>query len=53
MHTPATQDSDLAPLGHVPAAQAGSEFVMFSPQEELAVSEAALKANMQRLMQGT
>ena len=23
---------------------------MFSPQEELAVSEAALKANMQRLM---
>jgi hypothetical protein len=39
--------------GHVPAAQAGSEFVMFSPQGELAVSEAALKANMQRLMQGT
>jgi quercetin dioxygenase-like cupin family protein len=39
--------------GHVPAAQAGSEFVMFSPQKELAVSEAALKANMQRLMQGT
>ena len=42
------------PPGHVPAAQAGSEFVIFSPQEELAVSEAALKkANMQRLMQGT
>ena len=39
--------------GHVPAAQAGSEFVMFSPQEELAVSEAALKARWQRLMQGT
>ena len=39
--------------GHVPAAQAGSEFVMFSPQEKLAVSEAAFKANMQRLVQGT
>ena len=40
------------PAGHVPAAHAGSEFVMFSPHEELAVSEAALKANMRRLMQG-
>ena len=46
-------DAFYMPPGHVPAAQAGSEFVMFSPQEELAVSEAALKANMQRLMQGT
>jgi len=46
-------DAFYMPPGHVPAAQAGSEFVMFSPQKELAVSEAALKANMQRLIQGT
>ena len=38
--------------GHVPAAEAGSEFVMFSPESELAVSEATMKANMKRLMQG-
>jgi hypothetical protein len=30
---------------------AGTEFVMFSPQDELAVSEAAMRENMQRLMQ--
>ena len=46
-------DAFYMPPGHVPAAQTGSEFVMFSPREELAVSEAALKAHMQRLMQGT
>jgi quercetin dioxygenase-like cupin family protein len=46
-------DAFYMPPGHVPAAQAGSEFVMFSPQEELAVSGTALKANMQRLTQGT
>jgi mannose-6-phosphate isomerase-like protein (cupin superfamily) len=40
-------DAYYMPAGHVPAAQAGSEFVMFSPTDELAVSEAALKANMQ------
>ena len=46
-------DAFHMPPGHVPAAQARSEFVMFSPQEELAVSETALKANLQRLTQGT
>jgi quercetin dioxygenase-like cupin family protein len=45
-------DAFYLPPGHVPAAEAGSEFVMFSPKDELAVSEAALKANMQRLTQG-
>jgi hypothetical protein len=45
-------DAFYLPPGHVPAAEAGSGFVMFSPADELAVSEAALKANMQRLMQG-
>ncbi len=34
--------------GHVPTAEAGSEFVMFSPKEELAVTEAAIQEWMQR-----
>jgi hypothetical protein len=38
--------------GHAPAADAGSEFVMFSPSEELAITEATIKANMERMMQG-
>ena len=37
--------------GHVPAGQAGSEFVQFSPSDELRVSEAAMARNM-RQMQG-
>jgi hypothetical protein len=45
-------DAFYMPPGHVPAADAGSEFVMFSPSEEMAVSMSAMKANMQRLMQG-
>jgi hypothetical protein len=44
-------ESKDPPPGHVPAAEAGSEFVMFSPKDELAISEAALKANMQRLQE--
>ena len=36
----------MAP-GHVPAADAGTELVMFSPTEELAATEAAIKAAMQ------
>ena len=43
-------DAFYMPPGHVPAAQAGSEFIMFSPEDELAVSEAAMTANMQRMM---
>jgi hypothetical protein len=39
------------PPGHTPAAVAGSEFMMFSPSEELAVSHAAMEANMKRMMQ--
>jgi quercetin dioxygenase-like cupin family protein len=46
-------DAFYMPPGHVPAAEAGSEFVMFSPKAELEVSEAAIKANMQRLTQGS
>ncbi len=43
-------DALYMPPGHVPSAQAGTEFVMFSPQDELAVSEAAMRANMERMM---
>jgi quercetin dioxygenase-like cupin family protein len=38
------------PAGHVPAAKAATEFVMFSSTDKLVVSEAAIKATMQRLM---
>ena len=39
------------PPGHVPAAEAGSEFVQFSPSEELDTTMAAIQKNMQA-MQG-
>src|SRR5262249_33824638 len=42
-------DAFFMPPGHVPAAVAGTELVMFSPQEELAASEAAIKANIERM----
>jgi hypothetical protein len=45
-------DAFYMPPGHVPSATAGTEFIMFSPHEDLAISEAAMKANMQRLMAG-
>ncbi len=45
-------DAFYMPPGHVPAAEAGSEFVMFSPTDELAVTESVIGANMQRLTQG-
>ena len=45
-------DAFYMPPGHVPSAVAGSEFVMFSPQDELEISEAAMKANMERMSQG-
>jgi hypothetical protein len=38
--------------GHVPAAEAGTEFVQFSPREPLAQTVAAMRANAQRAMQG-
>ena len=37
--------------GHVPAAEAGTEFVQFSPREQLAETLTAMKANAQA-MQG-
>ena len=38
--------------GHVPAAEAGTEFVQFSPKEQLAKTMAAMMANAQRAMTG-
>ena len=35
--------------GHVPTAEAGSEFVQFSPKDQLAATQAAVAAHMQRL----
>ena len=41
------------PPGHVPVKhQPGTEFVLFSPTEELAVTEAAMERNMKALQQG-
>ena len=39
------------PPGHVPAAEAGTEFVMFSPTPELRPSEEALVRNLQAMQQ--
>ena len=39
--------------GHVPAAEAGTEFIQFSPTDELGETLAAMKANAQRIVQGT
>jgi DNA-binding CsgD family transcriptional regulator len=37
--------------GHVPAATTGTEFVQFSPRDQLAETTAAMMANAQRAMQ--
>jgi hypothetical protein len=44
-------DAFYLPPGHVPLAEAGSEFVQFSPSEEFRVVVAAMMKNMQE-MQG-
>jgi hypothetical protein len=41
-------DAFFAPPGHVPEAEAGSEFVQFSPTDELRTTEAAMMANMRQ-----
>ncbi len=38
--------------GHVPAAETRSEFIQFSPKEQLAETMAVIKANAQRAMAG-
>ena len=37
--------------GHVPAAETGTEFIQFSPREQLAETLAAMRANAQRAAQ--
>jgi hypothetical protein len=45
-------DAFYMPPGHVPAAVAGSEFVMFSPGDQLAEVMTAMAANARRLTAG-
>src|SRR5690348_15629460 len=40
-------DAFVMPPGHVPEADAGTRFVMFSPAAELAATEAAIRAGME------
>jgi len=47
-----TGDAFYMTPGHVPAAEAGTEFIQFSPRDQLAVTVAAIRANAQRAMQG-
>jgi mannose-6-phosphate isomerase-like protein (cupin superfamily) len=42
-------DAFYVPPGHAPKAEAGSEFVQFSPAEELRATEEAIARNMQAL----
>jgi hypothetical protein len=42
----------LHDTGHVPAAEAGTEFIQFSPREQLAETLAAMRANAQRATLG-
>ena len=44
-------DAFFAPAGHVPVAEAGTEYVQFSPAEELKETSEAIQRNMQA-MQG-
>ena len=44
-------DAFYLPPGHIPLAEAGTEYVQFSPSAELKTVADAMKANMQRMMQ--
>jgi quercetin dioxygenase-like cupin family protein len=44
-------DAFYLPPGHIPLAEAGSEYVQFSPTEELKATEAAMMRNMQEMQQ--
>ncbi len=39
-------DAFYLPPGHTPAADAGAEFVLFSPADQLAATDAAIKAGL-------
>jgi Cupin domain len=45
-------DAFYLPPGHIPTAEAGSEYVQFSPSEELRAVADAMNANMQAMTQG-
>jgi hypothetical protein len=42
-------DAFYVPPGHAPVAEAGSEFVQFSPRDELRTVQAAMAKNMQAM----
>ena len=42
-------DAFYAPAGHVPVADAGTEYVQFSPSEELRQTSEAIQKNMQQM----
>ena len=45
-------DAFYAPAGHVPIAAAGTEYVQFSPAEELRQTSEAIQRNMQQMQGG-
>ena len=45
-------DAFYMPPGHVPAAEAGTEFIQFSPKKQLAETLAVIMANARQAMQG-
>ena len=45
-------DAFYMPPGHVPAAEAGTEFVQFSPREQLTETLTAMTANARQAMRG-
>jgi Cupin domain len=45
-------DAFYVPPGHSPSFEAGTEMVQFSPSEELAITVAALKRNMEAMQAG-
>ena len=45
-------DAFYMPPGHVPAAEAGTEFIQSSPREQLAETLAAMMANARQAMPG-
>ena len=47
----AAGDAFYLPPGHIPLAEAGSEYVQFSPTEELNAAAAAMMKNMQEMQQ--
>jgi hypothetical protein len=45
-------DAFYAPPGHVPSVTAGTEFVQFSPAEQLSETATVMRRNMQAMMAG-